>query len=247
VCLLASAGAMAGISDAITGEARWSWPIAVVAIELGALLLITLTRNYNRQVEVKEQAAKAWSLIDVSLQRRAELIPTLVEVVEAYGAHERDVQQLVAELRSVPAPPAPGRELPDDATIDGAEVADRAQRTAARHTAVLAEAYPELKASEVYLDLQRRYADAEEAVASARTFYNDAIEVLRTRRGQFPGSLFARFVQVPSWKLFEADEAAAYVPPVEVAPVLAPAPDLSGPGGPGGPGGPSGGGGGQAF
>lgn len=226
VCLAASALFAGAISESTTGEVRWSWPIAIVAAELAGLFLITLVRNYNRQVEVKEQAAKAWSLIDVSLQRRAELIPTLVEVVQAYGAHERDVQQLVAELRSVPAPPAPGRELPDDATIDGAEAADRGQRTAARSTAVLAEAYPDLKASEVYLDLQRRYADAEEAVASARTFYNDAIEVLRTRRSQFPGSLFARYVRVPSWKLFEAEEAATYVPAIEVAPTLAPAPNL---------------------
>lgn len=229
VCLLASGGFVAGATAEATGEPRWGWAIATVVAELGVLFLITLQRNYNRQVEVKEQAAKAWSLIDVSLQRRAELIPRLVAVVEGYGAHEREVQELVAQLRTVPAPPPTGAPLPDDATIDAAEVADRGQRSAAVSTAALAEAYPDLKASEVYLDVQRRYADAEESVASARRFYNDAIEVLRTRRGQFPGSLFARFVQVPSWKLFEADEAARYVPPVAVAPAAAPAPELDPP------------------
>ena len=79
---------------------------------------------------------------------------------------------------------------------------------------------------EVFLDLQRRYADAEESVASARRFYNDAIEVLRTRRGQFPGNLFARFVEVPSWNLFEADDADRAVPRIPEAPAAAPAPEL---------------------
>jgi hypothetical protein len=244
VCLAASALFVGALAESITGQVRWSWVVGIVVAELLALFLVALIRNVNRQVEVKEQAAKAWSLIDVSLQRRAELIPKLVEVVQGYGAHEREVQELVAELRAVPAPPAPVRELPDDATIVGAEVADRGQRRAARRAAVLAEASPSLEASEVYLDLQRRYADAEESVASARTFYNDAIEVLRTRRAQFPGSLFARFVAVPSWRLFEAEEAAAHVPPLDLPPEAAPPPtDPTGPGGPSGSGGPPG----QAF
>jgi len=219
----ASALFAGGLSESLSGEIRWSWPIGVIVAELALLFLVALVRNYNRQVEVKEQAAKAWSLIDVSLQRRSELIPKLVSVVEGYAAHERQVQELVAELRSVPAPDAhPG--LPNDAALASAERVDRSQRRVARQTAVLAEAYPDLKASDVYGDLARRYADAEEAVASSRTFYNDAIEVLRTRRAQFPGSLFARFVLVPSWNLFEADEAASFVPELALAPEPAPAP-----------------------
>lgn len=229
VCLVLSAIFAGGISNTITDEIKWGWVVGVVVAELAILLLLVLQRNYNRQVEVKEQAAKAWSLIDVSLQRRAELIPKLVAVVEGYGSHERQVQELVAQLRAVPAPPTSGQGLPDDATITGAEAADRGQRAAARSAVAVAEAYPDLKASEVYLDLQHRYTDAEEAVASARRFYNDAIEVLRNRRAQFPGNLFARFVRVPSWQLFEADEAAAYVPPVAIAPQAAPAPAVDGP------------------
>ncbi len=188
-----------------------------VVAELGVLFLITLQRNYNRQVEVKEQAAKAWSLIDVSLQRRHELIPNLVAVVERYAAHERTTQELVSQLRAVPQPP-PTEALPSDQTLDRATEVDRGLRNAAASTAAVVEAYPDLRADSVFLDLQRRYVDAEEAVASARLFYNDAIELLRTRRGQFPGSLFARFVQVPSWNLFEAEEAATIAPSISTAP-----------------------------
>jgi hypothetical protein len=86
----------------------------------------------------------------------------------------------------------------------------------------LVEGYPDLRASDVFGDLQRRYTDAEDAVAAARQFYNDAIELLRNRRSQFPGNLFARLVSVPSWKLFEAEEAATIAPPVALAPEAAP-------------------------
>lgn len=220
-CFATSAGFVGAATDSLFGDPKWSWVIGIVAFEVLALFLIALMRNYNRQVEVKEQAAKAWSLIDVSLQRRMELIPHLVGVVQQYMKHEREVQELVAQLRSVPAPP-PTQELPTDEALEGAQTSDRSLRSAAQTTAALAEGYPDLKASQLYLDLQARYLDAEEAVASARRFYNDAIEVLRNRRMQFPGSLFARFVEVPSWKLFEADEAAAYVPELSLAPEAAP-------------------------
>ncbi|MCB1030720.1 MAG: LemA family protein [Acidimicrobiales bacterium] len=225
-CMVLSGFFVGGISTSMHDEVRWGWVVGVALAELFILFLLVLQRNYNRQIEVKEQAAKAWSLIDVSLQRRSELVPKLVAVVEEFNAHELRVQELVAELRSIPAPPPSVEKLPDDATISGAESTDLAQRHAASSTVALAEAYPELKASEVFLDLQHRYADAEEAVATARSFYNDSIEVLRTRRSQFPGSLFARLVEVPSWRLFEADLAASYVAPAAVAPDSAPAPSL---------------------
>ncbi|MCU1369734.1 MAG: e3 ubiquitin ligase [Ilumatobacteraceae bacterium] len=220
-CLLLSAVFVGAASDAVFDEVKWFLIVWTLGFEVGILFLLTLQRNYNRQVEVKEQAAKAWSLIDVSLQRRSELIPNLVEVVKQYTKHEREVQEAVAELRAVPEKP-PTEELPSDATLEGAQNTDRGLKSAAKTTVALAEDYPDLKASQVYLDLQLRIADAEESVASSRQFYNDAIEVLRTRRSQFPGSLFARFVEVPSWKLFEAEEAATFVPSVAIAPSAAP-------------------------
>jgi LemA protein len=204
-CLAMSALFAGTFTETATGDPIWWTVWGIVLAELVALAGLVVVRNHNRQVEVKEQAATAWSMIEVSLQRRHELIPHLVQVVEAIGAHERDVQALVAELRTVPSPPD-HVELPDDATLERAELTDRSLRAGARASAAVAEAYPDLQADQVYLDLQRRIVDAEEGVASARQFYNDAIEVLRNRRSQFPGSIFARFVTVPSWRLFEAEE-----------------------------------------
>lgn len=211
-------------TEALTGDPVWPLVIGTVVVEVAALFLVALQRNYNRQVEVKEQAAKAWSMIDVSLRRRADLLPNLVAVVKQYASHERGVQEQAAQLRTDVALP-PEEVLPSDATLAAAEGADREIRATTASTVALGEAYPDLKATELFVDLQRRIADAEESVASARQFYNDAIEVLRTRRAQFPGSLFARMVQVPSWNLFEADEAARYVPVASVAPAAAPSPE----------------------
>ncbi|MEZ5138580.1 MAG: LemA family protein [Acidimicrobiales bacterium] len=185
--------------------------------ELGVLALTTLQRNYNRQVEVKEQAAKAWSLIDVSLQRRAELIPALVAVVEGYGAHEREVQELVAELRTVPAPPAGHAELPDDhrcgssrptapAGGGGSRRARRGLPRPARQRGLPRPAAP----------LRRRRGGGGLGPALLQRRHRGAPHPARP----VPRQLFARFVQVPSWKLFEADEADRYVPPVAVAPRL---------------------------
>ncbi|QXC63359.1 LemA family protein [Aquihabitans sp. G128] len=212
------------LSHAVTGSIHLAWPIGLVAAELLVLFLITLVRNYNRQVTVKEQAAKAWSMIDVSLRRRADLLPNLAAVAEAYASHEQDVQATVAGLRADHALPAT-EVLPQDATLVAAEASDRGQRGAAAQAVALAEAYPDLKANTVFVDLMRRITDAEESVASARTFYNDAINVLRDRRQQFPGNLFARMVEVPSWRLFEADEADRRLPDASVAPAAADHPD----------------------
>lgn len=227
--LLSGLGALAAlpffvgcVSADVRGEVRWSWVAAALVAELTAFLVITLTRNFNRQVAVKEQAAKAWSMIDVSLRRRSELLPNLARVVSAYAGHERLVQETTALLRADHDPQvrSAGEALPSEQTLASAESADRAQRSAAASAVALAEAYPELKADRMFLDLQFRIADSEEAVASARTFYNDAINVLRDRRQQFPGSLFARMVDVPSWRLFEAEEAETYAPALSLAPAL---------------------------
>ncbi|CAN5559937.1 hypothetical protein BH10ACT1_BH10ACT1_04690 [soil metagenome] len=209
------------LSNIVTGDLHWTWPVATVAAEAAFFFLVALVRNYNRQVTVKQQAAKAWSMIDVSLRRRADLLPSLARVAEGYARHEQATQQSLAQLRSDPGLP-PEEELPAESTLVTAEASDRGQRSAAAGAFALAEGYPDLKADAVFLDLQRRITEAEEAVASARHFYNDAINVLRDRRQQLPGSLFARMVPVPSWRLFEADEADRDVPDLALAPALAP-------------------------
>ena len=100
-CLILSAVFVGAATDALFDEIKWFLIVWTLGIEVGILFLLTLQRNYNRQVEVKEQAAKAWSLIDVSLQRRSELLPNLVEVVKGYAAHERETLDAVIQARNM--------------------------------------------------------------------------------------------------------------------------------------------------
>jgi LemA protein len=162
-----------------------------------------VARLYNRLVSVRERVAAAWSLIDVQLRRRRDLLPDLAAVVEAGARHERDVQTLVAEIRSRPTLP-PASDLPDEAAVQRAAASDDADHVAVRQLMALAEAYPALEASEQFGALQQEITQTEDAIAFARSFYNDAVNVQRDRFGAFPGTLFGLFVRAPATELFQA-------------------------------------------
>lgn len=207
------------LSGSLTEAYVAAWGIAAVAVQLLALVGLTLARNHARQVTVKQQAAEAWSLIDASLRRRAELLPRLAEVADVHASHAEAERRVVAELRrDRPMPDV--EDLPREATLEVAERSDRGQRAAAAGASALTEPHPELRVDGLYVDLQQRIADAEASVDAARVFYNRAIELLRHRRARVPGSLFARLVAVPTYRLFEAEELAAEPPLLSAAPAL---------------------------
>lgn len=167
-------------APAVAGAARVS-TIAAIAIA-SVLFGGYLGRMFNRLVKVRQQAERAWSLIDVALAKRNDLIPSLLVVVQAAFAHER---QLLTDLT---AARVEGRlhKLPS-----ASEVADVAGHAAAGTAAtaqlmVLAEAYPDLKGQPNAAHLITELRRTEDHVAFARRFYNDAVEVLRTRRQSLP-------------------------------------------------------------
>ena len=188
-----------GLVDAAGGRM-----IVATLLVLAALPVLYVGRLYNRLVAVRNQAQAAWALIDVHLRKRHDLLPELVSVVQAALAHERDVQEAVAALRSGAAPPATS-ELPDERALRDAEAVDDADHGRARSLVALAEAYPVLRTDENVAALFREVVTVEDGVAFARTFYNDAVTVLRDRRQQFPGLLVAPFVPVPTMELFQPD------------------------------------------
>lgn len=191
--------------SASTLGAVGGWMLASAIAYGGLLFCAYWLRLHNRLVAVKQQAANAWSLIDVALRRRHTLLPNLAEVAERYAAHERELIEAVARARAGASIPDP-EVLPSDASLYQAGVTNRVDRSGAHQLLALAESYPDLRADEVFRDLARRIVDAENQVAYARAFYNDAVTVLRDRRGTFPGLLLAGAVRTPSWSLFDADE-----------------------------------------
>lgn len=207
-CLLASGAVAFWLQHPLGVQPALATAGVVMAGEIAASIAIWCVATFNRQVKVKEQAARAWSLIEVTLARRADLLPNLVRVVEGYVEHEASLQAALAASGATARPSS--KALPRTEELRDAERSDHEQASAARHILIVAEQYPDLAADQLFRDLQTKLVDAENTVSSAREHYNDAIEVLRTRRRVFPGSVIAPLVRVPSWELFEASAGARH-------------------------------------
>jgi LemA protein len=161
----------------------------IVLAVLAAMLLVIVVHAimvYNGLVTVKNNVARAWANIDVLLKQRHDELPRLVEVCKAYRDFESDTLVRVTEARTRVAA---AREAQDMAALGPAEAA---LRVGVHRIFMLAEAYPELKANQNFLALQRRITDLENAIADRREFYNDSVNINNTRVEQFPELIVAR-------------------------------------------------------
>jgi len=160
---------------------------------------------YNGLVSARQRVREGWSTIEVQLQRRASLIPNLVEVVKGYATFERETMtQIVQARRALDEAPGPA----------AAARADAGLTQALHHLFVLAEAYPELKASDRFAGLQLDLADTENKVAFARNYYNGAVEAYNIKVETIPGLLVARAFGFAAAEFFAADAPARVVPTV---------------------------------
>jgi LemA protein len=192
--------------DPSTLEATRGWMVVAVLVVLGLLPVLYVGRLFNRLVAARQRVAAAWSLVDVQLRRRHDLIPQVAAAVRAAAEHERTTLVEVAERRL----PEPDHDrLPDDALLDRAADLDATDRAEGRSLLALAEGYPSLRADAAFVALARELVATEDAVAFARTFYNDAVNVLRDRRQQLPGRFLAPLVPVPTTREWEPDLPAA--------------------------------------
>lgn len=171
--------------------------IALIAL---AVLLLWGIFIYNRLVGEKNRVLSAWSDIDVQLKRRHDLIPKLVDAVKHYAAYESATLGEVTALRERARQSASVAEIGDVESALGGKV----QRLVA-----LAEAYPDLKADDAFLALQKELTDVENNIQYARRYYNGAVRMLNTRIDSFPDTLVARllrFIKADYFALDDADE-----------------------------------------
>ncbi len=182
---------------------------------LGVLLLIALAvlaavvGLYNRLVRLRNGSENAWSDIDVQLKRRHDLVPNLVETVKGYAAHEQTTLNKVVEARNRAAQ-AGGPE--NRAAAEG-----ELSRTLSSLFA-LAESYPQLKANENFLSLQRDLGAIEDAIQNARRYYNAVVRDLNTACETFPSNLIAQPFGFSKKEYFELDSnAERSVPSVRFA------------------------------
>ena len=157
----------------------WLWIVIGVLV----LLAIVAVWGYNRLVRLRNEVNTGWSNIDVQLQRRTDLIPNLVEAVKGYAAHERGVFDEVTRARTaVQQAGSPGA---------AGEANDILTAALGRLFAV-AEAYPDLKASENFLRLQEDLTDTEDKISAARRYYNATVMSFNNGVQSFPWLLLAR-------------------------------------------------------
>jgi len=146
---------------------------------------------------------EGWSGIDVQLRRRTDLVPNLVETVKGYAAHERGLFEEIARERA--------QSIAAD-NVAGQEAAERALRGSLGRLMAVAEAYPDLKANQNFLELQQQLAEIEDQLQMARRYYNGAVRNLNIGIQSFPGVLLARplgFREEPFFELDDRAQAAA--------------------------------------
>ena len=157
----------------------------VVLLVIAALAAVYLIMTYNNLVTVKNNVARAWANIDVLLKQRHDEIPKLVEICKQYKQFEQETLVRVTEARSRVAAAREAR------NIDALGPAEVALRAGVARVFALAEAYPDLKANQSFMQLQSRITGLENAIADRREFYNDSVNVNNIRIEQFPDSIIA--------------------------------------------------------
>jgi LemA protein len=178
-----------------------------VILALALIVGIYLWATYNGLVKLNVRVDEAWSDITVQLKRRADLIPNLIETVKGYAAHERGVFESVTQARA---------ETVNASTPAEAGVAEGHMQQALRSIFAVAEAYPQLQASQNFLQLQGELVDTEDKIQASRRFYNGGVRELNTRIKIFPNNLFARGLGFTEREFFEVEDPAAISEPPRV-------------------------------
>lgn len=181
-------------------------PIAVIVfllVVLGLYLWVT----YNSIVTLKVRVDEAWSDITVQLKRRADLIPNIIASVKGYAGHEKEVFEAVTAARA---------ESISAATPAEASTAENHVQQALKSVFAVAEAYPQLQASQSFLSLQSELVDTEDKVQASRRFYNGGVREFNTRIQVFPNGIYARRLGFTRREFFEVADVAAIAQPPRV-------------------------------
>ena len=190
-------------------RSRSKW---VMGTLVGVLLLFLIVGGgacgtYNSLYGKREVVKQQWSNVDVNLQRRADLIPNLVNTVKGYTKHEEQVFSEIAQARS--------RLLNPQATPEEKIAANTQMDSALSRLLVITEAYPDLKASEQYKNLMIQLEGTENRIGVARRDYNEKVAEYNISRGHFPGVIFANLFGFQREEEFKVDPAKREVPEVK--------------------------------
>ncbi len=170
----------------------------VAALILCAAVVIWYLLTYNSFVNARNAVDQAWSHIEVELKRRFDLIQQLVEVAKGYAKYESDTLKQLAALRSQPRPFA-------DAAVTNSAQSSLTQTIS--QIMVLAEAYPQLRADQTFLNLQKELTETENRIADRRHAYNQSVNVYANLFQAFPSNLVAKTQTMPTKEFFDSPDA----------------------------------------
>jgi len=175
-----------------------------------AVVILWVIFAYNRLVALVNQAKEAWADIQVQLKRRYDLIPNLVETVKGYAGHEASIFENVTRARAT----AMGA---SSSTPETQAKAENMLTGALKTLFAVSEAYPDLKANQNFLQLQKELGDTEDKIQASRRFYNTTVMTLNTAEQSFPGNIIASTFSFKPMDLFElGDDERAAKQPVKV-------------------------------
>jgi LemA protein len=188
-----------------------TWIIVAVAVALVLGLFVVIL--YNRLVRLRNRAENAWAQVEVQLKRRHDLIPNLVETVKGYAAHERSAFDSVTEARA---------SAQQAKTVEQQAAAESGLTAALGRLFAVAEAYPQLRASENFQQLQGELEETEDKIAVARQLYNDAVLSYDNARETVPTSLVAGMLGFQPRPYFEIDDRSRVLPQADFGALPAP-------------------------
>ena len=173
--------------------------------------------GYNKLQQLEEAVFRSWSDVESTLQRRADLIPNLVEVVKGYAGHERETLQAVTEARANSnSVRLSTQDLSDPAALQRLQQAQGALSSALSRLLLVVERYPDLKANQNFLDLQNQLEGTENRINVARQRYNRAVEQFNSSIRRFPYNLTNNLLlNLERKEYFKAEEGAKAVPKVK--------------------------------
>ena len=169
--------------------------IALIIVGVIALIILYVIGTYNKLVKGRNKVKDQWAQVDVQIKRRFDLIPNLVETVKGYAKHEKSTLEDVVKARNTYL----SASTPEDQLK-----ADGQLTAAVNKLFALAESYPDLKANESFLSLQKELTTCEEKITYARQFYNDSVLSYNNKIELFPSSIIASMFHFEKEKFFEA-------------------------------------------
>lgn len=181
--------------------------IIIIVIIVLVVLSIGLIAVYNGLVTSRVRVDEAWSDINIQLKRRYDLIPNLVNTVKGYATHEKGVFEEVTAARSTAM---------NAGSIADKAVAENQLAGTLKSLFAVAEAYPDLKANQNFLDLQNQLVDTEDKIQAARRFYNGNVRDFNIKLQVFPTNIFASMLGFTSREFFEVENQAEVEQPVNV-------------------------------